>query len=143
MWRWQVNEAMLKFNIQIVKHTERRERNICERVRLRDSFQFNENYLEKEITDSLRFFFFMIKSILILLIFARGIKLFVLILDYDYDRLCVWRFGWFLERRSECDIYRGLKEEKSARTRYMHDVIPSCPRMPAIRKQIFLYRKAQ
>lgn len=49
---------MLKFNIQIVKHTERRERNICERVRLRDSFQFNENYLEKEITDSLRFFFF-------------------------------------------------------------------------------------
>lgn len=49
---------MLKFNIQIVKHTERRERNICERVRLRDSFQFNENYLEKEITDSLRFFFY-------------------------------------------------------------------------------------
>lgn len=40
-------------------------------------------------------------------------------------------------------IYRGLKEEKSARTRHMHDVILSCPRMLAIRKQIFLYRKAQ
>lgn len=40
-------------------------------------------------------------------------------------------------------IYRRSKEEKSARTRHMHDVMLSCPRMLAIRKQIFLYRKAQ
>lgn len=68
---------MLKFNIQIVKHTwhEKYFWTLC------DSFQFNKNYSEKEITI---LFSFTIKLILIfiniLILFAWTIKLIVLIL---------------------------------------------------------------